>query len=146
MFNRLLFLCMALVTMASTVTIEGKELDLHEALNHLASRLEGLERENSDLKRRDKYRVHQSDLSGTAPMQVRNFTLLPTIPVFSGKPEDNVRVFFIKIELAGNVCTWSESEQLAFVKLRLAGEALDFVPADSLAKNLKIMKSLKSIC
>ncbi|KAJ8875804.1 hypothetical protein PR048_023705 [Dryococelus australis] len=51
MFNCILFLCTALVTLASKVTVEGKERDLQEALNHLASRLEGLEHENSDLKR-----------------------------------------------------------------------------------------------
>ncbi|KAJ8884182.1 hypothetical protein PR048_016039 [Dryococelus australis] len=129
MFNRILFLCTTVVTMASKVTVEGKELDLQATLNHLASRLEGLERENSDLKRQVarmsvNLKGDKSDFSGTVPMHIRNFTLLPTIPVFSGKPEDNVRVFFIVIEQAANVCNWSEIEQLAFVKLRLAGECL----------------------
>ncbi|KAJ8893650.1 hypothetical protein PR048_006250 [Dryococelus australis] len=39
------------VMMASTVTVEDKEIDLQEAFNHLAYRLEGLECGNSDLKR-----------------------------------------------------------------------------------------------
>ncbi|KAJ8877128.1 hypothetical protein PR048_021581 [Dryococelus australis] len=80
--------------MVSTVTVEGKELDLQEALNHLASRLDGLERENSDLKRQVEstpvnLNGDRSALSGNAPMHVGNFTLLPTIPVFSSKLEDN---------------------------------------------------------
>ncbi|KAJ8890911.1 hypothetical protein PR048_010420 [Dryococelus australis] len=117
MFNHVLFICTALVTMASKVTVE--------ALNHQVSRLEGLERENSHFKRQVvstpvNLNGDRLDLSGTALMHVRNFTLLLTIPVFSGKLEDNVGVFFIKIEQAANVCSWSENEQLAFVKLRLA--------------------------
>ncbi|KAJ8898413.1 hypothetical protein PR048_003773 [Dryococelus australis] len=148
MFNYILFLCTALDTMASKLTVEGKELDLQAALNHLASRLEGLKRENSDLKRQVastpvNLNVDRSDLSVTVPMHVRNFTLLPTVPVFSSKPEANVRVYCIKIEQAADVYNWSESEQLAFVKLRLAGEGLDFVLADSACQEAENYEELK---
>ncbi|KAJ8891764.1 hypothetical protein PR048_004317 [Dryococelus australis] len=126
--------------MASKVTVEGKELDLQEALNHLASRLKGLQCEKSDLKRQVtntpvNSNGDRSDLSGNALMHVRNFTLLPTIPVFSGKPEDN----------AANVCNWSESEQLAFVKLRLASEALYFILDDSACQEAETYEEVKHL-
>ncbi|KAJ8873893.1 hypothetical protein PR048_024729 [Dryococelus australis] len=127
--------------MASTVTVKRTELDLQEAVNHLASRLEGIVRENSDLKRQVastpiNLNGDRSDLSSTAPMRVRSFTLLPTTPVFSGKLEDN---------RTGCKCL-SENEQLAFVKLRLAGEALDFVALVNVAKqNLRLGNKLYSL-
>ncbi|KAJ8865746.1 hypothetical protein PR048_033267 [Dryococelus australis] len=123
MFNGALFLCTALVTMASKATVEGTELDLQEALNPLASRLEGLEDENSDLNR-----------------QVESMPV--NLNGDSGKLEED-RVFFIKIEEAANVCSSSENEQLTFVKLRLAGEALDFVLADSACQEPESYEELK---
>ncbi|KAJ8895792.1 hypothetical protein PR048_001130 [Dryococelus australis] len=108
--------------MASKVAVVGKELDLQAAFNHLASRLEGLKHEKLDLKRQvgstPVNLKDRSDLSGTVPIHVRNFMLLPTIPLFSGKSEDNVRVrvFFIKIKQAANVCNWSEKSAVNIVE------------------------------
>ncbi|KAJ8889975.1 hypothetical protein PR048_009480 [Dryococelus australis] len=136
MFNRILLLCTALVTMTSIVTMEGTRS------------IGRLEHENSDFKRQVastpvNLNGDRSNLSGTAVMHVRNFMLLHTIPVFSGKLEDNVRVFFIKIEQAANVCSWSENEQLTFAKLRHASETLDFVHADSACQEAESYEELK---
>ncbi|KAJ8886462.1 hypothetical protein PR048_012673 [Dryococelus australis] len=80
MFNCILCLLMALITMTSKLIVEGKELDLLATLHHLASRLEGLAHENLELNGHVGHKpVHlngdRSDLLGTVYQCIFRFFL-----------------------------------------------------------------------
>lgn len=65
-------------------------------------------------------------------MWAKSSVTLAGLPVFSGKPHENVREFLTKIAQRSKLDNWSESQTVTAIKYQLTGEAFELAESEDL--------------